>query len=154
MTSEPETSCAKKTDRPASRPLGLHIYLYLLVAILFLCIASFAGAAIILVGQSDAEWTLYGTLGAPMFFLAALWFALRRCSMPDFSGLQGLLFITAYMSVGIGGFSMLIAIPAVMVAILGCLLIAVTSLFRADSTFAPRQFQRLVSAYYRHRMYQ
>jgi hypothetical protein len=93
-------------------------------------------------------------LGAPVTFLAALWFALGRCSVPDFSGLRGLLYVTAYMSVGIGGFSMLIAIPAAMVAVLACLFIAVMSLFRAESTYAPRQFRRLVAAYYRHRMYQ
>jgi len=74
--------------------------------------------------------------------------------LPDFSGLRGLLYITAYMSVGIGGFSMLIAIPAVMVAIVVCLFIAVLSLFSSDSSYAPRRFRRLVAVYYRHRMYQ
>jgi hypothetical protein len=87
-------------------------------------------------------------------FLVALWHALSRCSLPDFSGFRGLLYITAYMSVGIGGFSMLIAIPAAMVAILGCLFIAVVGLFRRDSVYAPRQFRRLVAVYYRHRIYQ
>jgi hypothetical protein len=62
--------------------------------------------------------------------------------------------ITAYMSVGIGGFSMILAIPAVMIAIVACMGIAGVSLFRAESTYAPRQFRRVVIMYYRHRMYQ
>ncbi len=49
---------------------------------------------------------------------------------------------------------MLIAIPAVMVAIVVCLFIAVLSLFSSDSSYAPRRFRRLVAVYYRHRMYQ
>jgi hypothetical protein len=125
-----------------------------LVAILLLAIACFLGAGFILFDGGYGEWTQHGMLGAPVVFLAALWFALGRCSVPDFSGLRGLLYITAYMSVGIGGFSMLIAIPAVMVAIVGCLFIAVMSLFHSDSSYAPRQFRRLVVVYYRHRMYQ
>jgi hypothetical protein len=153
MPTEPEANPAKETKAPVSSPLGLHIYLYLLVAISLLSIACFLGAALILI-DSDTEWDRYIVLGTPVAFLAVLWFALGRCSVPEFSGLRGLLYITAYMSVGIGGFSMLIAIPAVMVAILGCLFIAVMSLFRAESTYAPRQFRRLVAVYYRHRMYQ
>jgi hypothetical protein len=154
MTTEPDANPTKKTQAAVSHPLGLHIYLHLWIAILLLCIACFLGAGFILFEHGYGEWTQYVVLGAPVTFLAALWLALGRCSLPDFSGLQGLLYITAYMSVGIGGFSMLIAIPAVMVAILGCLFVAVTSLFRADSAYAPRQFRRLVAVYYRHRMYQ
>jgi fatty acid desaturase len=154
MPTEPEANPAKKTQAAVSHPLGLHIYLYLLIAILLLCIACFLGAGFILFDHDSGEWTQYGVLGAPVAFLAALWFALGRCSVPEFSGLRGLLYITAYMSIGIGGFSMLIAIPAVMVAILGCLFFAMMSLFRSDPTYAPRRFRRMVSAYYRHRMYQ
>jgi hypothetical protein len=154
MPTEREANPAKKTQAAVSHPLGLHIYLYLLIAILLLCIACFLGAGFTLFDRGYGEWTQYVVLGAPVAFLVALWFALSRCSLPDFSGLRGLLYITAYMSVGIGGFSMLIAIPAVMVAILGCLFVAVMSLFRTDSAYAPRQFWRLVAVYYRHRMYQ
>jgi hypothetical protein len=96
------------------------LYLYLLIAILLLCIVCFLGAGFSLFDRGYGEWAQYGVLGAPVAFLVALWFALGRCSLPDFSGLRGLLYITAYMSVGIGGFSMLIAIPAVTVAIVGC----------------------------------
>jgi hypothetical protein len=154
MPTEPEKNPAKKTQAAVSDPLGLHIYLYLLIAILLLCIACFLGAGFTLFDRGYGEWALYGVLGAPVAFLVALWFALGRCSLADFSGLRGLLYITAYMSVGIGGLSMLIAIPAVMVAIVGCLFIAGMSLFHSDSNYAPRHFRRLVAMYYRHRMYQ
>ena len=154
MPTEREANPVKKTPAAASHPLGLHIYVYLLIAILILCIACFLGAGFILFDHGYGERTQYWVLGAPVAFLAALWFALGRCSLPDFSGLRGLLYVTAYMSVGIGGLSMLIAIPAVMVAILGCLFIAGMSLFHSDSNYAPRHFRRFVAMYYRHRMYQ
>jgi uncharacterized membrane protein YbaN (DUF454 family) len=64
------------------------------------------------------------------------------------------LLMTAYVSIGIGGFSMLFAIPATMFALLSTICIAAASLFNPDAGFAPRRFQRLVRAYYRHRMYQ
>jgi hypothetical protein len=73
MPTEPEANPAKKTQAAVSHPLGLHIYLYLLIAILLLCIACFLGAAFILIDQSDAEWIRYSALGAPVVFLAALW---------------------------------------------------------------------------------
>jgi hypothetical protein len=56
----------------------------------------------------------YARCAGPIVFLAALWLALGRCSTPDWPGLRGLLFITAHMSTGVGGFSMIFAIPAVM----------------------------------------
>jgi hypothetical protein len=37
------------------------------------------------------------------------------------------------MSIGVGTYSVIVAVPAVMIAIVGCLLIAAMSLFRADS---------------------
>jgi hypothetical protein len=75
MPTEPEASPVKKTKAPVSSPLGLHIYLYLLVAISLLSIACLLGAAAMLI-DSDAEWDRYIVLGAPAAFLAVLWFAL------------------------------------------------------------------------------
>ena len=151
---EPEATSADKTAA-ASRSFGVHIYLYLSIAILLLCFAAFIVVGFLLVGLGDSRfWIGCALPAAPMLFLAVLWLALKRCSAPDLSGFRGLLFITAYMSIGIGGFSMIFAIPAVMVAILGCLFIAAMSVFRADSNYAPRQFRKLIMVYYRHRMYQ
>ena len=151
---EPEVSSADKTA-PTSRPLGIHIYFYLLIAILLLCMATFIGVALLVADLSDPrDWMFCATLAAPVLFLVALWLALRRCSGPDLSGFGGILFITGYMSKGVGSYSVIVAVPATMIAIVGCLLIALASLFRADSIFAPRQFRRPVLLYYRHRMYQ
>lgn len=61
---------------------------------------------------------------------------------------------TAYMSVGIGGFSMLIAIPVVIVSIVAVLGIAMAGLVRRNRPVAQQQFQRLVSFIYKYRMYQ
>jgi hypothetical protein len=58
------------------------------------------------------------------------------------------------MAVGIGGFSMLIAIPAVILAMLWTVGIAVLSILRGGRVFASVQFRSMVSAFYRHRMFQ
>ena len=151
---EPEVNSADKTG-PASRPFGIHIYFYLAIAILLLCVGAFIATGMLVIDLSDPkDWMFYATLASPVLFLVALWLALQRCSAPDLSGFRGLLFITAYMSIGVGSYSVIVAVPATMIAIVGCVLIAVMSLFRADSTFAPRQFRRLIMLYYRHRMYQ
>ncbi len=57
MPTEPEANPAKKTQAAASHPLGLHIYLYLLIAILLLSIACFLGAGFILFDHGYGEWT-------------------------------------------------------------------------------------------------
>ena len=151
---EPEVSSAEKTA-PVSRPFCIHIYLYLLIAILLLSLATFIGVGLLVVDKSDPrDWMFFVTFASPGLFLVVLWLALKRCSAADFSGFRGMLFITAYMSIGVGSYSVIVAVPATMIAIAGCLLITVASWFGADSTFAPRQFRKLVMVYFRHRMYQ
>jgi hypothetical protein len=151
---KPEASPADK-NAPASRPFGIHIYLYLSIAVLLLCFAASMVMGFVVVDLRDSPaWMEYALPAAPILFLATLWLALKHCSAADLSGFRGLLFITAYMSIGIGGFSMIFAIPAVMFAILGCLFIGAIRVFRADSNYAPRQFRKLIMVYYRHRMYQ
>jgi uncharacterized membrane protein YhaH (DUF805 family) len=155
MTTETNANQAKKTDAAASQPFGLHIYLYLLVAILLLSIAAFICVGLLVVDPSGPrDWMLYAMCTAPAVFLAVLWLALKRCSAPDLSGFRALLFITAYMSIGVGSYSVIVAVPAVMIAILGCLAITMVSLFRGDPAYAPRQLRRLVMVYHRYRMYQ
>jgi|SRR5271166_2006170 len=155
MASEPNTSSSKKAESAASLSFGVHIYLYLLIAILLLCVAVFMGVGFLVVDRNDPrDWMGYAVCAGPVVFLVVLWRALGRCSAPDLSGFRGLLYITAYMSTGIGGFAMFFAIPSVIAGILGCIVIAVTSRFSADPVFTPRQFRRLVLFFQRHRMYQ
>jgi hypothetical protein len=114
MTTEGEVSPVKKTEAPASKPLGVHIYLYLLIAMLLLCIATFVGVGLLVADPSGPrDWMFYATCTAPVLLLAALWLALKRCSAADLSGFRGLLFITAYMSIGVGSYSVIVAVPAV-----------------------------------------
>jgi hypothetical protein len=65
-----------------------------------------------------------------------------------------LLLITGYMTIGMGTFSLLFAIPAVVCAIVVIIAIAVVSLLRNDTTYAQKQFRHLVEFYRKHRMYQ
>jgi hypothetical protein len=80
--------------------------------------------------------------------------SLRRCSAPDLPAYRGLLLLTAYMTIGVGTFALLFAIPAVTFAIVCIVAIALVSFFRNDTAYAQRQFRKLVEFYRRHRMYQ
>jgi hypothetical protein len=134
--------------------LGLHIYLYCWLTILLLGVVCFLVASALIVTPTSTDFVLLSVLAVPVLFWGVLWLSLRRCSSEGLSGMRGLLLVTAYMAVGLGGFSMVIAIPAVIVAALACLGVAAASIFRSDPTFAPRKFRGLVSAFYRYRMVQ
>ena len=67
---------------------------------------------------------------------------------------ERLLLITAYMTIGMGIFSLVFVIPAVVFAIVSIIAIALVSLFRKDTAYARNQFRQLVEFYRKHRMYQ
>jgi hypothetical protein len=77
-----------------------------------------------------------------------------RCSTPDLPAFRGLLLITAYMTVGMGSFSLFIVIPTVAFATIAIMAIALVSLFRNDTAHASKQFRRLLEFYREHRVYQ
>ena len=154
MLNDQSASEAKKAKEAAPARFGMHIYLYLLVAILLLCIGSFIGCFWLANSGYAEDWQVFAALTGPVLVLFLVWLALSRCSIPEFSGFRGLLYMTAYMSSGVGSYSAIIAVPAVMVGILGTVVIAGVSMVNSDRTFGPRQFARLVRFYYRHRMYQ
>jgi hypothetical protein len=62
--------------------------------------------------------------------------------------------MTAYMTIGMGNFSLLFVIPAVVFAIVAIISIALVSLFLNDAAYARKQFRNLVEFYRKHRMYQ
>jgi len=67
---------------------------------------------------------------------------------------RGLLLITAYMTIGMGSFPVLVVIPAVVFATIAIMAIALVSLFGNDTAYARKQFRHLVEFYQKHRMYQ
>jgi hypothetical protein len=136
------------------RAFGLHIYIYFWLAFVGLGIAVLLAVSVPIRDVEMPENAILALLSIPFIFWAVLGWSLWRCSSADFSGIRGLLFVTAYMAVGIGGFSMLIAIPAVMFAMLWSIGIALVSLFRGGKGFALQKFRSLVLAYHRHRMFQ
>ena len=136
------------------RAFGLHIYIYFWLAFAGLGVAVFLAVSVPIRDVQIPEIAILALLAIPFVFWAGLGWSLWRCSSPDLSGIRGLLFVTAYMGVGIGGFSMLIAIPAVMLAMLWSIGIALVSLFRGGKGFAMQKFRSLVLAYHRHLMFQ
>jgi len=154
MLDDRNASKAKKAEEPAPARFGMHIYLYLMAAILLLCIGAFLGCFWLTNSGYPEDWQMFAALAGPVLVLAIVWFALARCSIPQFSGFRGLLYMTAYMSSGVGSYAAIIAVPAVMVGIVGTVAIAAGPLVSTDRSFAPRHFGRFLGFYYRHRMYQ
>jgi hypothetical protein len=136
------------------RAFGLHVYVYFWLAFAGLGVACLFAVSFPIRDVEMPAFAFLALLTTPFLFWAVLTWSLWRCSSPELSGARGLLLVTAYMAVGIGSFSMLIAIPAVMLAMLWTVGIAVLSLFRGGRVFASVQFRSMVSAFYRHRMFQ
>ena len=134
--------------------VGLHVHVYLWLAILILGVLSLVLAVVFIPLHAPTDFQALAILAIPFWVWFALWLSLRRCSSPEVTGFQGLLLIAAFMTTGIGGFAMLIAIPALVIAMLYSIVIATISLFRPDPSFASREFGWLISKYHHHRMYQ
>jgi hypothetical protein len=142
------------TPAPNSYRFGLHVHIYLYVAVLALNIAALLVGAKLLHDESSPLGLLIELGLLIVLTNFALWAARRRCSTEGLTCWQGLLLITAYMSIGVGSYSLIVAVPAAIIAMLATIIISIISIFRSDRNFAPRQFRRLIKFYYGHRMYQ
>jgi hypothetical protein len=119
--------------------------------------------AIVLIGSAfswvialmiASENTVKAAMVGAGLFVSVFWLSLRRCSTPALPAFRGLLLITAYMTIGMGSFSLLLVVPAVVFAIIATIAIGLASLFRKDSTYAAEKFRHVVEFYRKHRMYQ
>ena len=140
-------------NSPRYRP-GFHVQMYLWIAIL---IVSVIPALLISGALFDTTRFVEG-VGAFGILLAAFqglfWYARRRCSSQDLSVWDGLLYITSYMTMGVGTTSLFVAVPCAILAILGLIGIAALSLADVDASFAQNRFRSMVIWFSRHRMYQ
>ena len=140
------------TSGPVRVRAGLHVYVYLYLAVFLLSVAP-----VIFVAKYDPSsagtMRIEAICGVALVNLA-FWFARSRCSTSELSAWNGLLLIAAYMSYGVGSYSALIAIPATALAIVLMFLIAVLGVLRGDPHLAPRLFHRLIRTYHRNRMHQ
>ncbi len=89
-----------------------------------------------------------------LLFQALFLYARRRCSTPQLSAWDGLLYITAYMTIGVSSASLVVAVPGAIVGVLGLVATALLSLADADPTRAQQRFRSMVVWFGRHRMYQ
>jgi len=130
------------------------VFIYCALAIMLLGSACFCGIALLIARWYQPESAVKGALAGTVFFVAALFWSLRRCSTPELPAFRGLLLITAYMTIGVGGFFLLFVIQAVVFAIVSMIAIALVSLFRKDTAYARNHFRQLIEFYRKHRMYQ
>lgn len=130
------------------------IYVNLSLAIVLIGSACFWGIALLIAWWGQPESAVKIAMAGVGLFFLGLWLSLRRCSTPALPAFRGLLLITAYMTIGMGTFSLVFVIPAVVFAILSIVAIGVVSLFWKDAAYARKQFRHLVEFYRKHRMYQ
>ncbi len=142
---------ANTLERWRPHPL---VFIYCTLAIVFLGIACFWGIALLVARWFQPESAVKAALAGTVLFVAVLLLSLRRCSTPALPAFRGLLLITGYMTIGVGGFFLLFVIPAVVFAIVSIIAIALVSLFRKDTAYARNQFRQLLEFYRKHRMYQ
>src|ERR1700691_3456393 len=141
-------------DAPIKVKVGLHVHLYLGVAIFLLSAIPFF-IVILLNGGADASMeAVVAALGAVALLHVALAMTARSCSTEKLRFWDGIRLITAYMTFGIGGTAMLVATPCAIVGLVGSLGIATISLVKPQQNWAPYKYQRLIAFFYRHRMYQ
>ena len=140
------------TPRPVK--FGVHVHAYLWFAWLVVSASPIIIANLTInmsagwFGASLNAWAIV------VVIQLALWFARKRCSAPGLSWWDGLLYITGFLTIGIGRIFGLIAVVMALFGILASFCVAVVGFARGDATFAPRQFRRLVTFASRNRMYQ
>jgi len=145
---------AAPNDAPIKVRVGLHVHLYLGVAVFVLSAIPFSSVIFLSGGFNASTDALVGAIVAVAVLHGALALAMRRCSTEKLKYWDGMRLITAYMTVGIGGSAMLVATPSAIVALVGSIGIAIMSLAKPQSNWAPHYFQRMIAFFYRHRMYQ
>ncbi|HTU67513.1 MAG TPA: hypothetical protein VMF52_16305 [Steroidobacteraceae bacterium] len=132
---------------------GVHIYLYLWVGLL---VVSIVPALLISSVLFDTTHMIEGLVSFGVLlaaFQGLFWYARRRCSAEDLSAWDGLLYITSYMTIGVGTMSLFLAVPCAIVAVLGLVGIAIVSL-GSGASVPQRWFRSMVIWFGRHRMYQ
>ena len=130
------------------------VYFHCSLVVVLLGTACSLGVALLIARYSQPESAVKAAILGMALFVGVFWLSLRRCSTPALPAFRGLLLITAYMTIGMGSFSLLFVIPAVAFAIVAIVSIALLSLIRNDAAYARKHFRNLVKFYQRHRMYQ
>lgn len=129
---------ANTLERWRPHPL---VFIYCALAIVLLGSACFWGIVSLVARWYPPESAAKVALAGMLLFVAAFLLSLRRCSTPALPAFRGLLFITGYMTIGVGSLFLLVVIPAVVFAIVSIIAIALVSLFRKDTAYARNQFR-------------
>jgi len=140
--------------KPRPVKFEVHVHAYLWSAWLLVSASPIIAAN--LTTNPSANW-FGGSLNAwavVVVIQLALWFTRERCAAPGLPWWDGLLYITGFMTIGIGRMFGLIAVLMAIFGILASFCLAVVGLVRRDANFAPVQFRRLVMFASRNRMFQ
>jgi len=145
---------AAPNDAPIKVRVGFHVHVYLAVAVFVLSAVPFFSVIFFSGGFNASTDALVGAIAAVAVLHIALAFAARRCSTEKLKYWDGMRLITAYMTFGIGGSAMVVAVPSAITGLVGSIGIATISLAKTQPNWAPHYFQRMIVFFHRHRMYQ
>ena len=120
--------------------VGLHIYVYFGIAIVFCNILAVSFLLENINVEMDLLEITASAVGAAAIFNLAMWLSCRRCSSEHLTGWNGLLLITAHMAIGVGAFSLFLAVPVAILSIFATFIIATFGLVRGRPDVAPRLF--------------
>ena len=134
--------------------MGLHVHLYLAIALLILSAVPFF-AVILLNGGAEASIDVVAAaLGVVALLHVALALTARSCSSDRLRFWDGMRLITAYMTFGIGPSAMLVATPCAVAGLMGSIGIAALGVTKPQQGWSTHQFRRMILFFYRHRMFQ
>jgi hypothetical protein len=142
------------TETPKRYRPGIHVHLYFWVALVTVSLVPFLILSTELYEPDHVPERVSAFLSLVIGFQYLLWLARRRCSTSELGVWDGWLYVTGYMTIGVGWASFILAIAGTAAAVLLTAGIALLSLFESDPAKAQQRFLRMVSWFGRHRMYQ
>jgi hypothetical protein len=144
-------------DTPEERPklrFGLHINVYVGATVVVLCLAVFVASALLAGGaDNDRAFLLGGGSGAAVF-VALLCLVGRYCSSQSIAYWEGLKLASHFVSIGVGGMSMILSFIVVTALILMTSALSLIGLISGNRLLAQRTYVQVLNFLGEHRMYQ
>jgi len=144
-------------DTPEERPklrFDLHIHFYVGATIVVLCLVVFVVSALLAGGADNDRAFLLGGASGLAIFGALLGLVGRYCTSPSIAYWDGLKLASYYVSIGVGGMSMILSFFVVTAVILVTSALSLVGLITGNRGLAQRTYVLVLNFLGEHRMYQ
>ena len=138
-SAQPLDRMAAESAKPRYRP-SAHIQAFFWIALLLTTVTP---SLLISGALFDTDHFIEGLTTFALLvavFQLLFWFACRRCSSEELGARDGLLYVTAYMTIGVGTMSLFVAVPCTIVAVVYTTVIAILSIADAEPARAQHRF--------------